>query len=274
MRNKTVLMVLSAILLSGGAMAMQKDDVKGSLDATASGVRSMKATRPLTIGEEQALGHEIAREVFLKYGPRVRDHELNMYINLVGKTVAAKSDRPDMNYHFAILKNQAANAFATPGGYIFVTTGLIDRLNSEAQFAALLGHEIAHVAKMHIVGTILRSSMIVNTTTPLDQDTEQLRKWAGIASDILFKSGLDKNLEYEADMAAVSYATSAGYNADGLLEFLITLQASDGKNESVFSRTHPSLSDRMARLKKMESPREKPGRNLVDRFARWVDKTE
>jgi len=239
---------------------------------------TIKAMRPMTIGEEQALGHEIAREVFLKYGPRVRNHRLNIYVNLVGKTIAAKSDRPDMRYHFAILENRVAGAFSAPGGYVFVTTGLIGKLNSEAQLAASLGHEIAHVAKMHIVDTIRRSMDNAGTAgmlaTSQNQKTERIRKWSGFASDILFKNGLDANLEYEADKAAVSYAASAGYNADGLLEFLRALQTGAGENDPVFFQTHPPLSDRIARLEKMESPRRKPGRNLVDRFARWVDKTE
>jgi beta-barrel assembly-enhancing protease len=92
--------------------------------------------------------------------PLVRDDKLQNYVNLVGNWVALQSGRSDITWRFGVLDTEDINAFAAPGGYIFVTKGLYRRLNNEAELAGVLGHEIAHVTRKHHLKVLKQSSLI------------------------------------------------------------------------------------------------------------------
>ena len=99
---------------------------------------------------EIRFGREIAARILGRYRP-YEDEKLTRYVNLVGRTVASQAGRAEIEFHFGILRAEFVNAFAAPGGYVFITKGALDKVRDEAELAAVLAHEIAHVTERHIV---------------------------------------------------------------------------------------------------------------------------
>ncbi len=204
--------------------------------------------------EEIEIGRAMAASLLARFG-MYSDERLTIYINLVGKAVAEVSDRPNMDYHFAILNTPMVNAFSCPGGYIFITLGALREMRNEAELAGVLSHEIAHVTQRHIIRAIQNSNILAfalkqhSEQSPL-KDRAVFDRVVSFAVDILFK-GLGKEDEYDADRIAVTYAIAVGYNPDGLRDFLIRLKQVKGNNSkalAVLSRTHPRIDDRVSRI--------------------------
>lgn len=225
---------------------------KKSGDLLKSGVSTVKAFQPIGYEEEKAIGGSLAVQVFNRFGGPYKNEALTRYVNLVGQAVADVSDRPDIEYHFAILNTEHPNAFATPGGYVFVSVGLLKLLRNEAELAGVLGHEIAHITHKHALKTIQRGQALKGLTsltlTAMNKDMGLFDKVIDEVSEILFTRGLDKDLEYEADKFGTEYAFRMGYNADGLKNFIKVLGQSHKGESSIFSSTHPSPGDRLGHL--------------------------
>lgn len=225
---------------------------KKTIDLIGKGVKTVQALQPIKYEEEKALGGAIAAQVFSRFGGSYDDKGLLQYINLIGNSVAMFSDRSEIEYHFAILNNPEPNAFAAPGGYIFITTGLLKKIKNEAELAGVLGHEIAHISQKHTLKTLQRSRSLQGisnlTLSIMDKNPEMFKNIINDISNTLFEKGLDQNLEYEADRIGTEYASRVGYNPRGLTDFLKTLKKSQGKERSIFFKTHPSPSNRINQL--------------------------
>jgi predicted Zn-dependent protease len=215
-------------------------------------VGTLQAFQPIGLEEEKAIGGSLALQVFNKFGGVYKNPALLNYVNLVGKSVAEVSDRPEIEYHFAVLNTDAPNAFATPGGYVFVSAGLLRLLQNEAQLAGVLGHEIAHITHKHALKTLQRSKMLAGlsglTMAAMDKDNSLFDKVINEVSEVLFTRGLDKELEFEADKFGMEYAYRMGYHPEGLKNFLRVLGKSQGKESSIFLSTHPSPASRFQQL--------------------------
>lgn len=211
-----------------------------------------QSLQPIGEEEEKTIGGSLAIQVFNRYGGMHENAGLQRYITLVGRALADVSDRPDLDYHFAVVNSEQPNAFATPGGYVFLTVGLLRLMENEAQLAGVLGHEIAHISHRHALQTLERSKKLSGfgalTVGMLGQDPSLFDKVIEQAGEIIFKFGLDKNLEYEADNMGAEYAFRLGYHPEGLNNFLAILQQSLPGKESVFLSTHPSPQDRLHQL--------------------------
>lgn len=202
--------------------------------------------------EETRIGKQIAGNL-LGAVPLVRDDKLQRYVNLVGNWVALQSGRKDISWHFGVLDTEDINAFASPGGYIFVTKGLYQRLNNEAELAGVLAHEIAHVTLKHHLKVLKQSSLIgalgqaaSNKVKDSDQVVQNL---IGNGAEIMAR-GLDKNAEFEADRVGIVFAARAGYDPWGLPEVLQDLAGLPVKDSrtSLLYKTHPHPADRLAEL--------------------------
>lgn len=229
----------------GGLLGAKDKD----LDLIKKGLKAVQALQPIGVEEELAIGQAVAIEAFSRFGGEYRNESLTTYVNLVGKTVADVSDRPELTYRFAILNSEDQNAFAAPGGYIFVTIGLIKTLENEAELAGVLAHEVAHVAQKHMLKTLQRSSVLTNVSefslSVMNKDPQLFSNVINAATDMLFEKGLDKELEFEADVFGIEYAYRAGYHPAGLRDYLTTLQGQEGRGTSLFFSTHPSTSVRL-----------------------------
>jgi predicted Zn-dependent protease len=201
--------------------------------------------------EETAIGRQIAGSL-LGAAPLVKDKQLQKYVNNVGRWVASQSERPDLAWHFGVIESNDINAFAAPGGYIFVTRGLYKLINDEAELAGVLAHEVGHVIRKHHL-KILQQSQLVDlggkALAKQTGDNDKIRNLIGSGAEIVSRS-LDKGAEFEADRIAVVLSARAGYNAFGLPEVLqeIGHTSSDDSSVALLFKTHPLPDARLAKL--------------------------
>lgn len=202
--------------------------------------------------EEIAIGRQIAGNL-LGAAPLVKDAKLQKYVNHVGRWVADQSERPDLPWHFGVIETNDVNAFAAPGGYIFVTKGLYKLLTSEAELAGVLAHEVGHVIRQHHLKILQQSKLLDLGSQALAQSVgggnDQVQKLIGSGAEIVSRS-LDKDAEFEADRIAVVLATRAGYDAFGLPSVLqqIGHYAKDDNDVALLFKTHPHPDERLGRL--------------------------
>ena len=231
-----------------------------SLDTLSSLFKSAKqAFVPATEEQEIAIGHDAAATLLGASKP-ITNQAVQDYVNKVGLWIALQSDRPGLPWHFAVVDSDDIDAFAAPGGFVFITRGLLLHMHNEAELAGVLGHEITHVVLKHHLNELQRSARLdlagqaVQTGAQAkgydsDLDNELMDKVSS-ASRNLYSKGLDKDDEFDADRMGVVLAARAGYDPYGLMAVLQTLAAVDPKSGSMqlLLATHPSPDDRIAAL--------------------------
>ena len=208
---------------------------------------------------ERTIGEALALESMQRFGKPVAKETMQQYVNLVGAVVAQSSLRSTIPYHFTVLDSPVQNAFAAPGGMIFISKALLETLTDEAELAAVLAHEIGHVVAKHALKSTQRAQFLqgVGTITAATSGGKG-KEYQALIGDLqnkLFDQGLDKSMEFEADLAAMETSYRAGYNPLAMirvLERLQKLEASSVKKGSWFS-THPPLKERIARLKREQA---------------------
>lgn len=218
------------------------EDVLGGLVAAARGTSKE---------EEIAIGRQIAGNL-LGAAPLVKDEGLQKYVNQVGRWVALQSERPDLPWHFGVIESTDINAFAAPGGYIFVTRGLYGLLGSEAELAGVLAHEIGHVIRKHHLKLLQESRLIDVGGKLLSKqagDNSAVQKVIGSGAEVAARS-LDKGAEFEADRIAVVLCTRAGYEPYAFPEVLQLIGhfAKDEGSVALLFKTHPQPDDRLEKL--------------------------
>jgi predicted Zn-dependent protease len=228
-----------------------------------------------SVDEEVRIGRQIAGDL-LGASPLVRDETLQKYVNTVGRWVASQSSRDDLEWHFGVIESEDINAFAAPGGYVFLTKGLYKRLNNEAELAGVLAHEIAHVSKKHHLNLLKQSQLIGLVAQTVSKETKNgdqaVQNIIGNGAEMLARS-LDKDAEYEADRIGVVYAARSGYDAWGLptvLQDMATLNTKDDRLALLY-KTHPTAADRLAHLGDAVGDRFDnlpPGKEFSERFYR------
>jgi len=227
-----------------------------------------------SVEEENRIGRQIAGNL-LGAVKLVRDDRLQHYVNQVGNWVALQSGRREVNWRFGVLDSEDINAFAAPGGYVFVTQGLYRRLNNEAELAGVLGHEIAHVDRKHHLKVLKQSSLIgvlgQAASYKAKSSDQVVQNLIGNGAEIMAR-GLDKDAEFEADRVGMIFAARAGYTPWGLpdvLQDLAGLPAQDART-SLLTKTHPHPADRLAKLGDAVGDRldSVQGKDVADRFYR------
>lgn len=201
--------------------------------------------------EEVAIGRQIAGNL-LGASALVKDARLQKYVNNVGRWVASQSERPDLPWHFGVIESNDVNAFAAPGGYIFVTRGLYRLLKNEAELAGVLAHEVGHVIRQHHLKILQQSKLVDLGGKLLSKQVggnDQVQKLIGSGAEVVARS-LDKSAEFEADRIAVVLATRAGYDSFALPEVLQQIGhfAKDDGAVALLFKTHPHPDDRLEKL--------------------------
>jgi predicted Zn-dependent protease len=224
---------------------------------------------PIGPETEREIGFGIAATVAGRYRV-VSDEALTRYVSLVGMTVAQQSVRvAEVPFHFGILDSDEVNAFAAPGGWIFVTRGALGRMESEAELAGVLAHEVAHVDETHVLDEIRRSSVFTSVRDEAQLSGELIDRLGEVGSSLLF-TGLSREDELEADSLGVLYAAASGYRADGLVRFLERLDREGGAGAvREWTATHPPETDRLAALRRQAAAAgldPSSGRELGERF--------
>jgi predicted Zn-dependent protease len=191
------------------------------------------ATNPVTGGkdvvtmseaQEIELGRKMHPQILQQYG-RYDDEALQQYVNTVGQRIASSSHRPKLQYTFTVLDGEEVNAFALPGGYVYITRGIMAYLNSEAELAAVLGHEIGHVTARHSVRQQTGATaagvgaMVVGILT----GSGDLMNVANAAGSALV-SGYGRDMELEADKLGAEYLNRIGYEPEAMIDVVRLLK--------------------------------------------------
>jgi len=255
---KTKLSIL-AIALSISATPASAFDFSSIGKVLETVTKAKEASTDIDEPQEIALGDGIASNL-LGAAPLVKKPALQQYVNQVGLWLALQTERPDLPWHFGVLDDNNINAFATPGGNIFITNGLLQRMSSEAELAGVLAHEIAHVLKKHHLEAIKKSARtglfadIASQALDSKGRNPAIAKLAGAGTE-LFARGLDKEDEFEADRMGVVIAARAGYDPFGLPAVLQILQgiAPGDSDLALMFKTHPTPSDRLSLLDSLMS---------------------
>ena len=205
---------------------------------------------------EIRIGQGIASNL-LGAAPLVADERMQKYVNQLGRWLALQTERPDLNWHFGVLDSANVNAFAAPGGYIFITRGLLLKLHNEAELAGVLAHEIAHVLRRHHLNAIQQNARVGIAADVLSLVTQDQRHGETLdkvinAGTELYARGLDKDDEFEADRMGVVIAARAGYDPYALPAVLQTLEAMNPQDSglALMFKTHPSPASRLELLDK------------------------
>lgn len=239
MRARTVLILAAAMLSAGCAQLLAGGWVAG------------QALLPISEADEIRIGQAAAAGVLADpKTPPYPDPTVNAFVTQVGQRVAAQSDRPGLPYVFHVLRSEELNAFALPGGEVFVTTAALKAMADESQLAGVLGHELAHVSRKHGLDQLKRSMVAQGIVIAALGSTPQLVQQAGkIAEDLVLK-GYGRDAENEADWYGVIYENAAGYDPHGLGAFLSLLAQKYGDTPKIFEplSDHPAISERIAKL--------------------------
>ncbi len=228
------------------------------------GTAVTKTFQDITPEQEYYIGRTVAATVLMGYKPLQND-ALNGYLNEVGQALAQFSDRPETfgGYHFLVLDSDDINAFAAPGGLILATRGLLKCCQTEDQLAAVLAHEVGHVEKLHGLRAIRTGRLNSALTTlaveagknlagqQLADVTKAFDESINDISSTLMNSGYSRNLEYEADAAAIAILKKAGYQPGALVSMLENMAKTWDSSRHDFAATHPAPADRIAQLQKL-----------------------
>ncbi|MBL4638664.1 MAG: M48 family metalloprotease [Proteobacteria bacterium] len=240
---------------------------------------TLSATQNLTIGDSLEQEVEIGRAIsgrLLGAHNLMADNQLQQYVNKVGRWVASQSERSELQWQFGVIDADSINAFSAPGGYIFLTKGLYQLLNSEAELAAVLAHEIGHVVQKHQLKILKKSALIhfgrliVESTLNQNQSTAAMNNLVGYGAEMLSR-GLDKKAEFDADKIGVVLTARAGYNAYALPIVLQEIGHAGMNNQSdvrLMFKTHPHPNERLDKLAPGMEGFSGEGEMLNERFYR------
>jgi len=206
---------------------------------------------------EVRFGREVAARFLGRYDGQT-NNLLQRYVNTLGQHLAQFSGRSDIEFHFLVVDSEEINAYAMPGGYVFVTSAAIELMDNEAELAGVLAHEIAHVREKHVVralnirGQTSGAALSQLTSGASDAFRIALNQATEAALSILTEKGLQKTDEYEADEIGLFIMVQAGYEPDAYLAYLSRLGLKTHSELSELSKTHPSIEARLNRLAQLK----------------------
>jgi beta-barrel assembly-enhancing protease len=252
--------VVSSAAKVGSATGVITSQQASGIEKTAAAVE--KTQEDITPSQEYYIGRTVGAVITNKYKVYQND-KATRYINEMGQTIAMVSNLPETfgGYHFLILDSTEINAFAAPGGLIFISRGLLRCCKTEDAAAAVLAHEIGHVEYRHGLNAIKKSRITNAFTTGLleagksltnSQVAELTSIFEGSIQDItstLINSGYSRAFEKQADLGAVEILKRAGYNPQGLIDMLQTMETQIKPGGVDFAKTHPAPETRIESIK-------------------------
>jgi predicted Zn-dependent protease len=233
--NQTLTRNLVGNILTGAAGYILTGGLIGPFTALNSGVMLMQG--------ESGLGQQVAEQVKRQL-PIVDDPEIRTYVNDIGQKLAALTGRDEFNYGFEVIMDDSLNAFALPGGKIFINAGAIEKSYSEAELAGLLGHEISHAVLSHGFQMVTQGNLTSSLAAFIP-----IPEVANIAAGLVISS-YSREMERQADILGTQILSTGQYAADGLHNLMITLREEYGTGVSWFS-THPATDERVGYLKQL-----------------------
>jgi len=222
-----------------------------------------KAFEQITPEQEYYIGRAVGATVLSSYKLQTNKPDMIAYVNKICNALIINTDRPEIynGYHVNILDSDEINAFATPGGHIFITRGLIGCAETEDALAAVIAHEIAHIQLQHGLKAIKNSRItkaLSDTasagSSAAGYDLGQVTETFGISVDeivtTMMKNGYSQKQEFEADSTGMAFLSLAGYEPSALLDMLGVLEKNQGSHPGGFNKTHPTPAQRITNAKK------------------------
>ncbi len=201
--------------------------------------------------EERDIGAKMAAQI--RAEKRIySDRTVGDYVNRTGQHIARLSDRPDLPYQFTIIEDKTPNAFAVPGGYIYVHTGLLRILDNQAQLAGVLGHEISHIVARHSVKQLQEGLGLQILSTLVFGGSSQATQAAVNVGLALVLRGYSRDAEAEADNYGTLYMARAGYNPEGMAQVMDKLANLSASGEGFWENLasdHPPAAKRAAAVR-------------------------
>lgn len=243
-------LLFAFLLVSTAAMA-------GCSTNPATGERQFDALMPREA--EASIGAEQHQKIIAQYGGVYSNAALQAYVNEVGQKVARNTERPEVRYTFTLLDSPVVNAFALPGGYVYVTRGLLAVANDEAELAGVLGHEIGHVTARHQASRYSQSLLTTLGAAAIGAAVgdANVTRALGVGNN-LYISSYSRDQESQADQLGIRYLNRAGYDPLAVSDFLgamgrfqATESRIEGEQDKGFSyfSSHPQTADRVARTR-------------------------
>jgi predicted Zn-dependent protease len=263
MKKRFFVTILGVLLLPVFLASQGSSDSPGSGDPFAAMDRAFSSLEPPTAEDEYYLGRAVAANILTAYKPYSQNTELTLYLNRILQSLVINSSRPQIfnGYHLIILDSPGYNAFASPGGHIFVTRGLVEAAPSEDALAGIIAHELSHIILRHAISMIDDMNITEQAASAAQQGANLAgRNNAGVqrvlafrnsvsgVMDTMMKNGFSKPQEFEADNAAAALLAASGYDPGGLLEMLNVLQSVQRGQSGGFNSTHPTPAERIANL--------------------------
>ena len=231
-------------------------------DNAMSSMDSAFSDSDMTPQDSYYLGRAVAANILATYRPYNGNPELTRYLNRICMTIAINSSEPAQfnGYHVLILDTPEFNAFATPGGHIFITKGLVEATTSEDMLAALIAHELAHIILKHGEAIIKDMSLtnemaaIAGQAAALAGNSQAaqrvmlLRNSVAATIDTMVKNGYSQPQEYAADTQALALLAASGYSPGALVELLQVLQRVQSSQSGGFNSTHPTPAQRISNI--------------------------
>lgn len=194
--------------------------------------------------EEVNLGQQINQIVLSQEYSLYDSSQVQAYVNQVGQRLVAANDGRDIPYRFQVVVDDAINAFAVPGGYVYVTTGLLRSAENEAQLASVLAHEISHIDQRHGIDALKRATLAQGVAGAVGLDMNTL---AQLGYQLAINLPRTRDLEYAADADGLDILQAAGYPPEAFVNFLEQLMNNAGTPE--FLRTHPTSLNRIRQIR-------------------------
>lgn len=232
--------------LSLGAM-LPKPATAGLLDIILPTIQVFQITN-MSDKQEVSLGSQVNQQLLSQSFRLHRNADLTAYVDEIGQSLIPYSDRPDIPYVFQVVEDDGINAFATMGGYVYITTGLLAAADNEAEVAGVLGHEVGHIAEKHALDQMRDVAIAQGVAGAFGLSRNQM---VSIAVDVALTLPNSRRDELVADDHGFVTMGEAGYDQTGMATLMQKLDS--GNSPPAIFSTHPNPRDRVARLQEMDS---------------------
>jgi beta-barrel assembly-enhancing protease len=199
--------------------------------------------------QEVQLGRQINNQMVAGQIRLYRNAQINQYVDQIGQRLASVSERPNLPFTFQVVRDDSINAFATMGGFVYVTTGLMAASDNEAQLASVVGHEIGHITGRHALKQMRQAAVTRGVATAAGVDSNRL---VGLGVEFALNRPRSRADEIDADKRSLQMMTRAGYPQSALIGFLEKLL--DRPSPPSFLSTHPATSDRITAIQRAIDP--------------------
>jgi predicted Zn-dependent protease len=267
---QTVSSVISAGAQVAGSAGLIDQNTANAITQTAEA--GARAAEEITPEQEYFIGRAVGAHILTNYKIYTASPALLAYLNRICNAIVISSPRPEIynGYHVMILDSAEINAFATSGGHIFITRGLLACAGSEDALAGVIAHEIAHIQLQHSIKAIKTSRITqallitgVSATGAVSgynvqELTDVFNESVGEIVTTMVNNGYSQNQEFDADATALSLMSAAGYDPNALIEMLKELERNQSGSSGGFGKTHPTPARRISSAEKLVTKYQTP----------------